>query len=300
MRRYSLLALFMAVVMLVGCGAPEVKVYEEWPFGEKAAKRRQRETAEALGVPVEKEIQLGDGLSMKMVLIPAGEFMMGSKLSPDEVADRYGGKAKYFTDEHPRHSVSITEPFYMGVTEVTHEQYEAVMGEKPSHFDGKQNPAELVTWNDATEFCKKLSQKTGETIRLPTEAQWEYACRAGSTSAYCFGESERQLGDYAWYDDNSDGKTHPVAQKKPNDWGLYDMHGNVWEWCRDWYDGDYYENNTITNPTGPTSGSYRVVRGGSWANYAYYVRSANRDCSDPSFTYLGFGFRVVLRVSSPE
>jgi formylglycine-generating enzyme required for sulfatase activity len=295
--------------MLVGCGAPEVKVYEKWPFSGKEAKRRQRETAEALGVPVEKEIQLGDWVSMKFVLIPAGEFMMGSKLSPQEIEKRYGGDAAAYDNEQPQHKVKITKPFYMGVTEVTQEQWHAVMDSSPwgmtkSAGHSLDAAVNYVSWDDATEFCRKLNRKTGKTVRLPTEAQWEYACRAGSDRAYSFGDSKNQLDEYAWYEDNAEnaGKNcpQPVAEKKPNDWGLYDMHGNVWEWCRDWYDSDYYENSPKTDPTGPASGSSRVVRGGSWLVDANYVRSADRDIYGPSFPVNSDGFRVLLRVSSPE
>src|ERR1019366_6733194 len=121
----------------------------------------------------------------------------------------------------------------------TEEQYEQIMGKNPSRIKGAQNPVETVSWDDAMEFCKKLSQKTGKTVRLPTEAQWEYACRAGTKTRFSFGDKDEDLGDYAWYEKNSDGKSHPVGQKKPNGLGLYDMHGNVWQWCADWYAEDY-------------------------------------------------------------
>jgi eukaryotic-like serine/threonine-protein kinase len=143
------------------------------------------------------------------------------------------------------------------VYEVTQGEYERVMGTNPSHFKGDPRlPVETVSWQDAMTFCERLSalpaeRSAGRVYRLPTEAEWEYACRAGSTTIYSFGDSEGSLGDYAWYDSNSGSKTHPVGQKRPNAWGLYDMHGNVWEWCSDWYDGSYYASSPVDDPTGP-------------------------------------------------
>jgi formylglycine-generating enzyme required for sulfatase activity len=161
--------------------------------------------------------------------------------------------------------------------------------------DGTINPVETVFWADAVEFCGKLSampaEKTaGHVYRLPTEAEWEYACRAGTTTAYGFGDDASGLGDYGWFDDNSDSSTHSVGEKKPNAWGLYDMHGNVWEWCQDWY-GDY-PSGSATDPTGATSG-YGVIRGGSWVNNAGSCRSANRRRSTPEGRSSYLGFRVL-------
>ena len=157
--------------------------------------------------------------------------------------------------------------------EVTQEQYERVMGKNPSRFKGPQLPVERVSWKAAVSFCTKLSafpeeQAAGRTYRLPTEAEWEYACRAGSTTDFCFGDAEWGLDDYAWYEDNSDHRTHPVGQKRPNAWGLYDMHGNVWEWCADWHDEAYYEASPVDDPQGPATGVDRVGRGGSWSESA--------------------------------
>jgi formylglycine-generating enzyme required for sulfatase activity len=149
---------------------------------------------------------------------------------------------------------------------------------------------ENVSWNDAQEFIKRLNGKEGKTYRLPTEAEWEYACCAGSTSRYCFGDDIGKLSEYAWYDKNSGGRTHPVGTKKPNDWGLYDMHGNVWEWCEDWYSD--YSSGKVTNPVGPESGSGRVYRGGGWDDYARGCRSASRDGDVPADRNDGIGFRL--------
>ncbi len=254
-------------------------------------------------------IDMGGEVEMNLVQIPAGEFMMGSRLSPEELKERYGGNAEYFTREHPRHRVSITQPFYMGETQVTQEQYEAVMGENPSEFKGLQRPVDNVTWYDAYEFCRRLSAHTGLTVRLPTEAQWEYACRAGSESVFSFGDKVEDLhlyGNYAdastdfeWSDRDHDGgyaETAPVASFRPNAWGLYDMHGNVWEWCRDWYEDYDSEGETRTDPVGSIPGfaARRVLRGGSWRNAPVYLRSAYRIQATPTFTLNRYGFRVVV------
>ena len=227
-----------------------------------------------------------NSIGMKLPLIPAGEFMMGSPATES-----------YRRDNETQHRVSITKPFYLGETEVTQEQYQKVMGSKnPSGFQGPQNPVENVSWADAVEFCGKLSampaEKTaGHVYRLPTDAEWEYACRAGTTTAYSFGDDASGLGDYGWFDGNSDSSTHPVGEKKPNAWDLYDMHGNVWEWCQDWY-GEY-PSGSATDPTGATSGSHRVNRGGSWNYYAWICRSARRGWRTPERRYDDLGFRVL-------
>jgi formylglycine-generating enzyme required for sulfatase activity/TolB-like protein len=243
-------------------------------------------------------LDLGSGVSMKLALIPAGKFTMGS---PD-------GEKDHQADESPQHEVTISKPFYMGVCEVTQEQYEQIIGKNPSTFKGAKNPVEMVSWEDAVEFCKKLSAKTGKTVSLPTEAQWEYACRAGSKTRFGFGDKDEDLfkyGNYCdksntngfqWQDkDHNDGfdKTAPVGSLKPNDWGLYDMHGNVWEWCSDWY-ADSYANAKSVDPAGPDSGSGRVLRGGGWPSGPLYCRSAFRDWDPPVSRHYNFGFRVVV------
>jgi len=202
-----------------------------------------------------------------------------------------------YSDEKPQHTVRITKPLYLGVTEVTQEQYERVMGTNPSSFKGAQLPVENVSWEDAVEFCRKLSslpaeRTAGRVYRLPTEAEWEYACRAVSKTKWSFGDSESSLGDYAWYDGNSGSKTQPVGQKKPNTWGLYDMHGNVREWCSDWF-GDY-PTATVSDPTGAPAGSDRVLRGGSWRSGAGNCRSAGRSRGAPVNRYYFLGFRLAF------
>ena len=231
-------------------------------------------------------IDLGRGVKLEMVYIRGGTFQMGS---PESEQPRGN-------DEGPVHPVEL-DGFWMGKFEVTQEQYQQITGKNPSHFKDAKNPVEQVSWNDAKAFCDTLSQKTGQAFRLPTEAEWEYACRAGSQTAYSFGDSESQLGDYAWYDRNSGRRTHPVGGKRPNAWGLYDMHGNVYEWCGDWYDSDYYKNSPRKNPTGPSSGSSRVNRGGSWISSPWGCRSAFRYRGTPGITFNYLGFRVAASAS---
>lgn len=215
------------------------------------------------------------------VLIPGGEFSMG-------------GDRSY--PEQPVHKVRISKAFEMGKYQVTQEQWQAVMGNNPSYFTGANLPVEMVSWHDVQEFIKKLNaKKDGYSYRLPTEAEWEYACRAGTTGDYA-----GNLDEMAWYDKNSSGKTHPVGQKKPNAWGLYDMHGNVWEWCSDCYDANYYKQSPSADPSGPSIvrsivriGWYRVFRGGSWFVSAPDLQSASRSRLTPDKRRRGLGFRLV-------
>jgi len=213
---------------------------------------------------------------MVFVKMPAGSFQMGSKSG--------------FFDEKPVHRVTISRPFYLQTTEVTQGQWQAVMGDNPSHFiNGDYYPVESVSWNDVQTFLNKLNAlDPGKNYRLPTEAEWEYACRAGTT-----GEQYGELNAIAWYNKNSGRQTHPVGKKQPNAWGLYDMLGNVMEWCADWYDASYYARSPATDPLGSSSGSYRVLRGGSWVNYVDYTRSADRDRNYPGFRYDDYGFRCA-------
>ncbi|RKY30135.1 MAG: formylglycine-generating enzyme family protein [Candidatus Omnitrophota bacterium] len=224
-----------------------------------------------------------NSIGMKMRLIHPGSFMMGSENS--------------WYDEKPAHKVTITKPFCIGIYPVTQAEYEAIMGVNPSYFYfGRTNrPVEMVSWHDAKEFCRRLSEKEGKTYRLPTEAEWEYCCRAGTTTEYYWGD--RVNGRYAWYRHNSINQTHLVGEKLPNAWGLFDMSGNVWEWCTDWYDERYYSTSPETDPIGPPEGLHHVLRGGSWRSIAYDTRSANRNCSISSATHHSvgsIGFRVVM------
>jgi formylglycine-generating enzyme required for sulfatase activity len=235
---------------------------DRFPGISEQAEREQRE-AEARAAK-EAARQRTARLKLEFVRIPAGEFMMGSNS---------GGE-----DEKPVHRVRITRPFEMGKYEVTQAQWEAVMGSNPSRFKGPGRPVEEVSWNDAQEFLGKLNAVgDGYRYRMPSEAEWEYAARAGTT-----GDHASNLDAMAWYDANSGSQTHPVGAKQPNGWGLHDMHGNVWEWCQDWYDQSYYRSSPAADPTGPASGTSRVLRGGSWVNFASYARSAYRGRSGPA------------------
>jgi parallel beta-helix repeat protein len=231
-------------------------------------------------------------IGMDFVLIPAGEFDMGSP--PDEEGR--------WDCEGPVHHVTIGNAFYMGRYEVTQRQWRAIMGDNPSWFTGNDNlPVEQVSWDDVQEFIRKLNGKEGtDKYRLPSEAEWEYACRAGTTTRYSFGDDDASLGDYAWYFNNSGWQTHPVGQKKANPWGLYDMHGNVWEWVEDCVHCSYNGAPTDGSAWVVTcdDGAYRVVRGGSWGYVAGRCRSAFRDGGGQGYRYtnLGFGFRLFREV----
>lgn len=154
-----------------------------------------------------------------------------------------------------------------------------------------------MSWDDAVEFCRRLSEAEGRSYRLPTEAEWEYTCRAGTQTRFCFGDDDKDLGEYAWFRDNAEQRTHPVGQKKPNAWGLYDMHGNGWEWCQDRHDGAYYATAPVEDPHGPTAGSCRVFRGGCWNYVASYCRVSGRLWNFPGFRNVSLGFRLARAVS---
>ena len=222
-----------------------------------------------------------NSIGVELVLIPAGAFLMGADARA--------------ANEKPPHRVRISRPFYLSKYEVTQEQWQAVMGNNPSEFKGKNNPVEQVSWEDAQEFIRRLNEKEGHgRYRLPTEAEWEYAARAGTTSVWSFGDDADQLGQYAWYLDNSAETTHPVGQKKPNAWGLYDMHGNVFEWVQDWYGENYYASSPSADPSGPSFGYSRVQRGGCWGCYPAGIRSTRRSSNPPGGRSSHVGFRLAL------
>ena len=243
---------------------------------QQAAIQRQDELAEQV------ESVTANTLGMTFVLIPAGSFDMGSD----------SGDA----DEQPVRSVTIDKPFYIGQFEVTQAQWHAVMESDPSKFtDDTNRPVESVSWEDAQDFVAKLNAaEPGATYRLPTEAEWEYAARAGSATAYAFGDDAAQLDAYAWYADNAGNVTHPVGEKQPNDWGAHAMHGGVWEWVQDRY-GPYRPEGAAGSP-GPPPGNRRVIRGGSWLSPAEDCRAASRSHAHAAFTGAHVGLRLVRTI----
>jgi formylglycine-generating enzyme required for sulfatase activity len=282
------------------------------PFNERTALLHQKRWAKYLGVPVVQANSIG----MKLALIPPGEFQMGS---PKELIEEewrlhggYGWYKDHLLGEGPQHRVRITKPFWLGVTEVTQEEYERVMSSSPSKFQGNgKRPVEQVSWNDAIEFCRKLSELSGEKMAkrrydLPTEAQWEHACRAGNMGRFSFSSArgeilketeEKELAEYGWFGENAGGLTHAVGSKRASVWGLYDMHGNVWEWCRDYYDKGYYAESPTDDPVGPSGGLNRVSRGGSWVFPACACRSALRHYDVPGGRVDSVGFRVSVSLA---
>ncbi|MBQ0023997.1 MAG: formylglycine-generating enzyme family protein [Prevotellaceae bacterium] len=217
-----------------------------------------------------------------MIPVEGGTFTMGA--TAEQGSDAYD-------DEKPAHSVTLRS-YMIGETEVTQALWEAVMGKNPSKHKGNNRPVECVSWKDCQKFIDKLNSLTGKRFRLPTEAEWEYACRGGNRSKGYKYSGSNTLSDVAWYADNSGGTTHDVKTKSPNELGIYDMSGNVWEWCSDWKGS--YSSSSQTNPTGAASGSGRVRRGGSWYNNAWICRSSFRGGSTPGHSSSDLGLRLVL------
>jgi formylglycine-generating enzyme required for sulfatase activity/serine/threonine protein kinase len=303
------------------------------------ARAYQQMWANGLGAPLSQTNSIG----MRFVLIPPGEFEMGS--TDQEIAANVQARKKDAGDswscklllsEGPRHTVTISKPFYLAMYDVTQGEYQEVMGMNPSTFSGTgpheprftpapspkematratdakkvagkdtgRHPVDMISWEDATEFCRKLSALPKErsaqrAYRLPTEAEWEYACRAGSDTNWSFGNDEASLKAHAWFWDNAGGATHPVGQKKPNAWDLYDMHGNVWQWCVDWFADDYYRHSPASDPPGSPRGATHVLRGGAWDYSAVNCRSAFRFHHVPTVRFDCYGFRVLL-IFSPR
>ena len=223
-----------------------------------------------------------NGVSFEMVRVEGGTFRMGA--TSEQGTDAYDW-------EKPVHSVTLSS-YYIGKTEVTQALWQAVMGSNPSNFKGSNLPVECVSWNDCQEFIQKLNSLTGRNFRLPTEAEWEFACRGGNNSRGYKYSGSNDIDNVAWYWGNSGEKTHPVGIKASNELGIYDMSGNVWEWCSDWYAD--YTSYSQTNPKGPQSGSGRVYRGGSWNGNARRCRSSNRDGNYPTSRYFDLGLRLAL------
>jgi formylglycine-generating enzyme required for sulfatase activity len=365
-----LLSLFvLALAASLTASEPSPPTYPLWDGQETVA-----DYAKRVNLPPTKTLDLGNGVKMELVLIPAGRFIMGAR-EPTPV-DEEGFHTKIVTGqallaasigallvmlavvivqavrrrqrpkfslarllamtvlagiavlsvlhwqesarglekeivefttekarfdsaksmEKPAHPVTLTKPYYMGKFTVTQEQYQAAIGASPSNFNGKDNPVETVSWEDAQEFCTKLAKQTKKPVRLPTEAEWEFACRAGTTTTHYSGDADADLTRVAWYDGSSKGMTHPVGQKEPNVFGLYDMHGNVWQWCQDWLDS--YKESEAENPQGPVDGGKRLLRGGSWMNNSWYCRSSARAWIEPNTRWQFIGFRVVVLPAS--
>lgn len=225
-----------------------------------------------------------NSIGMEFILIPPGTFRMGGDKKLEQAEDH----------ETPRHLVKISIAFFMGKYEVTQSQWSKIMNNNPSEFKDGIRPVERVSWNDVQAFIQKLNtkEKTNK-YRLPTEAEWEYAARAGSENSYSFGSDANKLDQYGWYRRNSAGETHPVGQLKPNAWGLFDMHGNVHEWCQDWFDRKYYSQSPSHAPLGPSSGLAKVLRGGDWGSEDWYCRCSSRSLSSPDRRSNRLGFRLI-------
>jgi formylglycine-generating enzyme required for sulfatase activity len=320
-----------------GPGAPPLAIA---PFDAAKAKQCQKAWAKHLGVSVEETNSIG----MKLALISPGEFEMGStdeEIARLLEKGKKNREPKWYLDaiptEAPRHRVRITKPFYLGMYQVTQGEYAQVTGMNPSAFTEKQmdgstfnpplpeqevtlraddrkkvvgadtsrHPVETVDWEEAMEFCRRLSTMPAEraarrVYRLPTEAEWEYACRAGTTTRWYSGDDEEELADLAWFRKNAGGMTHPVGQKYPNAWGLYDMCGNAEQWCADRFSTDYYKRSPQDAPPGPAGGHLRMLRGGVWDTLASACRSASRNSYGPDSHSHNFGFRVVVEVVAKE
>lgn len=267
----------VAVLTLVLLGA----AYPSWDGKESIEAYAKR-----AGLEPTLTLDLGGGVKWEGVLIPAGTFVMGSP--PGEA------KTEAESALEKQHKVTITQPFYLGKFELTQAQYQRVMGTNPSATQGDNLPVHKVSWQDAQAFCDKLAKQVNRPVQLPTEAQWEYACRAGTTTAYHSGDTIADLDKVSWHGGNSGGKLHPVGQKTPNAWGVYDMHGNIREFVRDHYDGKPLED--AVDPTGPKEGdaNNHVVRGGAFTANAAAVRNCRAATRKPTENLAMTGFRIMV------
>ena len=285
---------FLALLFFCCACSREAQKPVETALPEPSKSNAETSVPESSPKAGERIVLTADGVEYAFRWCPPGEFMMG---------------AEKFSWEKPIHKVKLTKGFWMLETEVTQAMWQSVMGKNPSRFRGEKNPVENVTWDECQEFCTKLSQMLGQQVQLPTEAQWEYACRAGTTTDYCWGDDASLLYLYGKYSEKSDlsginwqsstpnnsyNRTVSVGIYKPNDWGLYDMHGNVDEFCSDYYDEEYYARSPVNDPENTTESPYRVHRGGSWFTEASYCRSSFRLWVTPGFYGDDLGLRVLL------
>ena len=336
------IVLFFVTPLVLGGDEPAA-VWPLWDGHETVEQYAHR-----VNLPPTKTLDLGNGVKLETVLIPAGKFIMGTPEREKPAVGQtmagisagvllalvmtllirawkkhnrpqfslafmllmtvvasigvWGGvrwrealkRVDANDDEHPAHEVTLTNVFYMGKYTVTQEQYQQVMRWNPSQFKGYSNPVETVSWDETQDFCKNLTHQTKQPVRLPTEAEWEYSCRAGTRSTYYSGDTDKDLDRVAWYDSNSKNTTHAVGQKEANGFGLYDMQGNVWQWCLDLYGEDYYGKSPAKDPGGPTQGHGYVMRGSSWGDARVCCRSAYRSWHTPEHRHDYHGFRVVV------
>jgi len=280
----------LVVILSIAAAVTAVEKAREIP----QASIQQKQAAEKTGLPLEKKIDISSEVNIVVVFIPAGEFEMGSPME----------ELKRDSDEG-QHHIKLTKPFYMGKFEVTQLQYREIMSDNPSKFGGDNLPIENVNWYEASRFLKKLSDKTGLKFRLPTEAEWEYACRAGTTTAFNTGTTiDSDFANYEATTPYANGiigkdlkRTNKVGSYAPNAFGLYDMHGNVWEWCSDFYDNEYYKITPTLDPTGPqVNDGDKVIRGGAWNERPNKCRSADRNNRMPKANQPIIGFRVVMDI----
>ena len=297
---FFLSALLLAALAVGGAGTPassrKYSIYKAWPFDAAEARRRQKETAKALGLPVERKIDLGGGVALTLVLVPAGEFLMGS---PADEPGRFHNETQ--------HRVTLAQPFWIGKCELTQSQWTALGLKNRSRFRGPGRPVDYPSWRNCRAALKALNAKVpGGGFALPTEAQWEYACRAGTATPFHFGTTlstdQAEFNGEQPYAASPIGEnrktTQPVASYPPNAWGLHDMHGNLWEWCSSLYKPYPYKPHDGRED--PTAEGDRVRRGGGWLITAQFCRSANRARSAPSYRYPTYGLRVVRRIALPS